>query len=67
MTKAIVNRLIQAALVAFMVGGAGVSLAYFELAHFQIVMLSVIRRWLLEESSRQVSSLVAASRGVVHV
>lgn len=58
---------INLSLVAFMVGGAGVSLAYFELAHFQIVMLSVIRRWLLEESSRQVSSPVAASPGVVHV
>ncbi len=37
-------------LVGFMAGGAGVSLAYFELVYLQIVMLSVIRRLLNEQS-----------------
>lgn len=58
---------INLSLVAFMVGGAGVSLAYFELAHFQIVVLSVIRRWLLEQSSRQGSSPLSPAVGVAHV
>lgn len=37
-------------LVAFMVGGAGVSLAYFELTYLQIIILSVIRQLLIKES-----------------
>lgn len=36
-------------LVAFMVGGAGVSLAYFELTYLQIIILSVIRHLLIKE------------------
>lgn len=36
-------------LVAFMVGGAGVSLAYFELTYLQIVMLSIVRHLLVQE------------------
>lgn len=57
---------INLSLVAFMVGGAGVSLAYFELAHFQIVMLSVIRRWLVEEAAKQAPALVPSVKGVSH-
>jgi probable O-glycosylation ligase (exosortase A-associated) len=38
-------------LVAFMVGGAGVSLAYFELTYLQIVMLSIIRHLLVQKVS----------------
>lgn len=41
---------ITLSLVAFMAGGAGVSLAYFELTYLQIVLLSVIRRLLQEQS-----------------
>lgn len=40
-------------LVAFMVGGAGVSLAYFELAYLQIVMLSIVRHLLVQELGAQ--------------
>lgn len=36
-------------LVAYMVGGGGVSLAYFELTYLQIVILSVIRHLLTKE------------------
>lgn len=39
-------------LVAFMAGGGGVSVAYFEVAHFQIVLLAVLKR-LVEEQSTQ--------------
>jgi O-antigen ligase len=37
-------------LIAFMSGGAGVSLAYFELAYLQVVMLSVLHRYLTEQA-----------------
>lgn len=40
---------ITLSLVAFMVGGAGVSLAYFELAYLQIVMLSIVLHLLQKE------------------
>jgi probable O-glycosylation ligase (exosortase A-associated) len=43
---------ITLSLVAFMAGGGGVSLAYFELVYLQIVMLSIIRRLLAEQLAR---------------
>lgn len=57
---------INLSLVAFMVGGAGVSLAYFELAHFEIVMLCVIRRLLIEQASMPEIPSVSRPRGVAH-
>ena len=56
-------------LVAFMAGGGGVSVAYFEIAHFQIVLLAVIKRTLGEQfSQKKVESYgrpgMAASRHV---
>lgn len=54
---------ITLSLVAFMAGGAGVSLAYFELVHFQIVLLAVIRRLLQEQLSANTAS-TAAGRGM---
>ena len=56
---------INLSLVAFMAGGAGVSLAYFELAHLEIVMLSVIRRLLLEQAAQEAPA-AASAREVVH-
>lgn len=56
---------INLSLVAFMAGGAGVSLAYFELAHLEIVMLSVIRRLLLEQAAQE-APVAASAREVVH-
>lgn len=56
---------INLSLVAFMAGGAGVSLAYFELAHLEIVMLSVIRRLLLEQAAQEAPT-AASAREVVH-
>lgn len=40
---------ITLSLVAYMAGGAGVSLAYFELVYLQIVMLSIVRKMLLRQ------------------
>lgn len=40
---------ITLSLVAYMAGGAGVSLGYFELVYLQIVMLSIVRQMLLRE------------------
>ena len=40
---------ITLSLVAFMAGGAGVSLAYYELVYLQIVMLSIVRHLLTEQ------------------
>lgn len=40
---------ITLSLVAYMTGGAGVSLAYFELVYLQIVMLSIVRHLLKEQ------------------
>lgn len=59
---------INLSLVAFMVGGAAVSLAYFELVYLQIVLLSVIHR-LLQEQIKATPSYTASStkRGVMHV
>jgi probable O-glycosylation ligase (exosortase A-associated) len=54
---------INLSLVAFMAGGAGVSLAYFELVHLQIVMLSIIRRLLIQQTM-QVPSAAAIQPGV---
>lgn len=42
---------ITLSLVAFMVGGAGVSLAYFELAYLQIVMISIVFHLLQKQTS----------------
>lgn len=54
---------ITLSLVAFMAGGAGVSLAYFELMYLQIVLLSVIRRLLQEQSVvKSVASIVAKAQ-----
>lgn len=54
---------ITLSLVAFMAGGAGVSLAYFELMYLQIVLLSVIRRLLQEQPViRPVATMVAKTR-----
>lgn len=46
---------ITLSLVAYMAGGAGVSLAYFELVYLQIVMLSVIRLLLEKQQSQHVT------------
>ncbi|WP_310565121.1 putative O-glycosylation ligase, exosortase A system-associated [Hydrogenophaga sp.] len=56
---------VNLSLVAFMAGGAGVSLAYFELAHLEIVMLCVIRRLLMEQAAQQVAVAVPG-REVAH-
>lgn len=44
------SKAISLSLVAFMAGGAGVSLAYFELAYLQIAILSAINRYLSERT-----------------
>jgi probable O-glycosylation ligase (exosortase A-associated) len=48
---------ITLSLVAYMAGGAGVSLAYFELVYLQIVMLSIIRHMLLRQVEQEGSAL----------
>jgi probable O-glycosylation ligase (exosortase A-associated) len=54
-------------LVAFMVGGAGVSLAYFELTYLQIVMLSIVRHLLVQELGQvKAVRLEKASFGIGH-
>jgi probable O-glycosylation ligase (exosortase A-associated) len=54
-------------LVAFMVGGAGVSLAYFELTYLQIVILSIIRHLLIQELSQiKAARLEKPSLGISH-
>lgn len=56
---------INLSLVAFMAGGAGVSLGYYELAYLQIVILSVLRRLLIEEQAAEPVARLS-SRGVAH-
>lgn len=58
---------INLSLVAFMAGGAGVSLAYFELAHLEIVMLCVIRRLLAEQQNAQATRTPISADEVTHV
>ncbi|MDZ4104135.1 MAG: putative O-glycosylation ligase, exosortase A system-associated [Hydrogenophaga sp.] len=53
---------ITLSLVAFMVGGAGVSLAYFELAYLLIVMISIVLH-LLEKKVAATKSAVAMQPG----
>jgi probable O-glycosylation ligase (exosortase A-associated) len=48
---------ITLSLVAYMAGGAGVSLAYFELVYLQIVMLSIIRHMMLRQVEQEGSAL----------
>ena len=57
---------INLSLVAFMAGGAGVSLAYFELVYLFIMMLPAILRIVLQESA-QGKEFVPAKGRVVHV
>ncbi len=56
---------INLSLVAFMAGGAGVSLTYFELAYLEIMMLSVIRRLLIEQAAAA-APVPLTSREVAH-
>lgn len=58
---------ITLSLVAFMAGGAGVSLAYFELMYLLVVMLSVIRRVLEEQVSSPPVQLAPQRRKRIHV
>lgn len=59
---------INLSLVAFMAGGAAVSLAYFELVYMQIVLLSVIHRLLKEETEAAPSNMRGTTkRGMMHV
>ena len=58
---------ITLSLVAFMAGGAGVSLAYFELMYLLVVMLSVIRRVLEQQVSSPPVQLSSQRRKSVHV
>ncbi|KRB98961.1 hypothetical protein ASE11_11610 [Hydrogenophaga sp. Root209] len=58
---------INLSLVAFMAGGAGVSLAYFELVYLFIMMLPAIHRILVLESAKKKELVSAPQGGVVHV
>lgn len=60
---------ITLSLVAFMAGGAGVSLAYFELVYLQIMLLAVIRRLMQQQAaqSTQKAPIGGAPAGRVHV
>ena len=58
---------INLSLVAFMAGGAGVSLAYFELVYLFIMLLPAIHRILLREGAKDKALAVVPQRGVVHV
>lgn len=57
---------INLSLVAFMAGGAGVSLAYFELVYLFIMMLPAIHRILILESAKTKAPVSAQQRNVVH-
>jgi len=59
---------INLSLVAFMAGGAAVSLAYFELVYLQIILLSIILRLLQEQAKEPLTATVnVTQQGVVHV
>lgn len=58
---------ITLSLVAFMAGGAGVSLAYFELVYLLIVILSIIRRLLEVQTSSAPAQPSPQRRKSVHV
>jgi hypothetical protein len=51
---------ITLSLVAYMAGGAGVSLGYFELVYLQIVMLAIIRQLLLRQVEQEKAVLIHA-------
>ena len=59
---------ITLSLVAYMAGGAGVSLGYFELVYLQIVMLSIVRQMLLRQVEQEKAVLIHArtSAGGLH-
>lgn len=52
---------ITLSLVAYMAGGAGVSLGYFELVYLQIVMLTIVRQMLLRQVEQSKDVLIQAS------
>lgn len=52
---------ITLSLVAYMAGGAGVSLGYFELVYLQIVMLTIVRQMLLRQVEQDKEVLIQAS------
>lgn len=58
---------ITLSLVAFMAGGAAVSLAYFEFAYLLIVMLSIIRRVLEQQASSPPAQLAPQRRKSANV
>lgn len=58
---------INLSLVAFMAGGAGVSLAYFELVFLFIMLLPAIHRILLREGAKDKAMASVPRQGVVHV
>lgn len=60
---------ITLSLVAFMAGGAGVSLAYFELVYLQIVLLSVLHRLLRQQEAQhqRPGPMTALQSGGAHV
>jgi len=57
---------INLSLVAFIAGGAGVSLAYFELAHLLIVILAIIRRLLIQQAALAPARNISIGEAVVH-